>query len=135
MRSGMSNFEVLVQGDDERELGHALALAVDSPLQRWAEVDGWLVIGWAPPESKGGNLFPSKLKADELTPIVARWLREHPAPRDEEPDHDGSNSQGFQLVAGYESIGKTCLRQREVEHRAGFYVELAVRSIWSEHHK
>lgn len=135
MSAVMSNFEVVVKGCTKRELGFALAIAVDGQLQRWDEIDGWFVVGWAPPDNKCGNLFPGKLSADELAPIVARWLNDHPAPRSKYPDIDGSCSQGFELVAGYAGFEDAGIAKGELEHRAGFYVEFAVRAIWAEHHK
>ena len=55
-----------------------------------------LVLFWATPSNEEGyNAFPAKLSAENVGPIIERWLSEQDYGR--EPDHDGDNGKGWSM--------------------------------------
>lgn len=72
--------------------------STDYRAREWkpATPAGRMVLYWAEPESGVQiNLFPAKLAADDLVPLIKAWLSEQDYGR--QPDHDGSNGKGWRV--------------------------------------
>lgn len=110
----MDNFSMDVTADSEQTLRELLSIAFrhncpGGKASHWTEIGRMndqvlcrvLVFLWHEEKREGEEVhkLPVPLDADGAAEIAIRWLDE--TDRGNEPDHDGSNSEGFRVYCDF----------------------------------
>ena len=136
----MSFYQINVVSDDPQLLLHALTIAMshshvaDKGCWGWGEHPEKGLILFAHPLSGRtkdlfpSNPFPTRLRLDQVVPMVKQWLSVQQYGR--EPDHDGSNSKGWHVFT--ESYGGILLTDG---YQNSWEAICAIKPVWIEHGK
>ena len=115
----MDNFQIDVTAEEEETLKDILRIAFrhnsGGKATHWVEMQvstnaEWmgatpnrkaLVLLWSEEKREGLDVqrFPVPLNSDQATNLVMEWLSQ--ADRGPEPDHDGSNGEGFRVYCDH----------------------------------